>query len=111
MTTYPNQKIVTIYKIQDQEGLKDNLILLDDDWQAACQDLTYTAFKIYLYFASHENNYLLTLSPTEIRSRIKMSENSYHKAISELIEKGYLLCNNTDKNQYSFHPNSIKSKK
>lgn len=87
MTVYPNQKVVTIHKEQCQE---DFLQIKNINWQCACDNLTYSAFKIYLYMASNQNGYTFALSYEDVNIAVPMSRKAYDKAIKELKEYGYL---------------------
>ena len=101
MITYPNQRVVTIFK---EDCKKDFLQLNNGEWQAAAQVLkTYSAFKLYLYFASNKNGFSIALSPVAIQEAIGISENTYRAAFKELVEAGYLTQSSSNKNSYTFH--------
>lgn len=101
MITYPNQRVVTIFK---EKCNNDFLQVNNDEWQTAAQTLkTYSAFKLYLYFASNKNGYSVALSPVAIEEAIGISENTYRAAFKELVDCGYLGKVNGKKNQYTFH--------
>lgn len=101
MITYPNQRVVTIFKEQCD---KDFLQINNDEWQAAAQTLkTYSAFKLYLYFASNKFGYTIALSPAAVEEAIGISENTYRAAFKELLDAGYLQQAESKKNQYYFH--------
>jgi hypothetical protein len=88
MVTYPNQRVVTIFKNKCD---KDFLQINNAEWQIACQDIkTYSAFKLYLYFASNMHGYSLACSPAAIQEAIGICENTYRAAFKELLELGYL---------------------
>ena len=100
MVTYPNQKIITVFKDKCE---KDFLQINNDAWKAASNMLTYSAFKIYLYMASNKDNYSFALSYAALNEDIPMSRNTYDKAIKELIEYGYLSRSHEEKNVWIFH--------
>lgn len=87
MTVYPNQKVITIHK----EKCEDNFLQVNNtNWQVACEKLTYSAFKIYLYMASNQNGYTFALSYEDVNCSVPMSRKTYDKAIKELKNQGYL---------------------
>lgn len=87
MTVYPNQKIITIYK----EKCEDDFLQINNaSWQMACENLTYSAFKLYLYMASNQNEYTFALSYEDVNNAVPMSRKAYDKAIKELKDRGYL---------------------
>ena len=101
MITYPNQRVVTVFK---SDCSKDFLQINNQEWQAAASTLkTYSAFKLYLYFASNINGYSVALSPIAIEEAIGISENTYRAAFKELVECGYLTQVEGKKNMYVFH--------
>ena len=87
MIVYPNQKIITVSK----EECKDDFLQVNNvNWQIASSYLTYSAFKLYLYFASNKDGYTFALSYEAINELVPMSRKSYDKAIGELKTYGYL---------------------
>lgn len=98
MTSYPNQKIVTVFKDECRE---DFLQIKNDAWHAASSILTYSAFKLYLYFASNKNGYSFALSYEAVNELIPMNRRTYEKAIKELKDDGYLT--QVSGNNWHFH--------
>ena len=100
MVLYPNQKIITVSKsIKDKD---DNFLqIANANWEVACQTLTYSAFKLYLYISRHKNNYRFALSYEDVNSHVPMNRKSYDKAVSELKDSGYL--ENTRGKEWTFH--------
>ena len=97
MTVYPNQKVITVLK----EECKDDFLQVNNaNWQVACANLTYSAFKIYLYFASNKNGYSFALSYETVNDVIPMNRKTYDKAIKELKDCGFLY--NIKGNVWSF---------
>ena len=87
MVVYPNQKVITVLK----DDCKDDFLQINNiNWRMACVTLTYSAFKIYLYFASNKNGYSFALSYETINELIHMNRKTYDKAIKELKDFGYL---------------------
>ena len=87
MVVYPNQKVITVFKDDCKE---DFLQVNNANWHIACANLTYSAFKIYLYIASNKNGYSFALSYETINELIPMNRKTYDKAIKELKDCGYL---------------------
>ena len=98
MVTYPNQKVVHINKPQ---YIKNFLQVGIDEWQAAAKNLSAATFKVYLYLASNANGFDLALSPQAIEEQIGVSKSSYHRAIKELTDNGYIT--NFQGNIYNFY--------
>lgn len=100
MTTYPNQKVITVNKdIHDKDS--QFLQVKNINWQTACQNLTYSAFKIYLYMASNKDGYRFALSYEAINELIPMNRKTYDKCIIELKECGFLV--NKKGNEWTFY--------
>lgn len=101
MIIYPNQRVVTIFK---SDCSKDFLQINNQEWQAAASTLkTYSAFKLYLYFAGNKSGYTIALSHAAVEEAIGISENTYRAAFKELVECGYLTQVEGKKNMYAFH--------
>lgn len=88
MVTYPNQKVIHINKPQYSENF---LSVGNSEWQNACNNLTYNAFKLYLYLAGNADGFDLALSKVAVQNRIKMSDNTYTTVVKELREKDYII--------------------
>ena len=107
MITYPNQRVVTILKDKCD---KDFLQINNGDWQEASQIIkTYSAFKLYLYFASNKDGYSIALSAVAVQEAIGISENTYRAAFKELVELGYLTQVPGRKNNYTFHSSIMRT--
>ena len=101
MIIYPNQRVVTVFK---SDCSKDFLQINNQEWQVAASTLkTYSAFRLYLYFAGNKNGYTIALSPVSVEEAIGISENTYRAAFKELVECGYLTQVEGKKNMYVFH--------
>ena len=87
MVVYPNQKVITVFKDECKE---DFLQVNNANWQCACANLTYSAFKLYLYMASNKSGYSFALSYETINELVPMNRKTYDKAIKELKDCGYL---------------------
>jgi len=98
MITYPNQKIIHINK---PVYTGDYLSVGNSEWAAASNDLTYNAFKLYLYLSGNADGFDLALSKKAVQNIIRMSDNTYSNVVKELTEKNYIL---PDKgNLYDFY--------
>ena len=99
MITYPNQKIITIMKnISDNDFLQ----ISNKDWQYACENLSYNAFKLYLWMAKNSNEYKFALSYEAVNEDILMCRKSYNNAIKDLRDWGYLYQEDPNSNQWIF---------
>ena len=82
-----NQKVITVRKEVDEENYME---INNKSWIKAANNLTPNAFKVYLLFASNDNDYTFGLTYAEVNAVIPMSRRGYEKVIKELKEKGYL---------------------
>lgn len=87
MVTVPNQKVIHINK--DLHGSFIQLVI--DDMAEAARLLTPSAFKLYLYLAGNKPGYDMALSPADFEAVYGVKVGTYRKAVTELIEKGYLV--------------------
>lgn len=97
MATYANQKII---KVKKKKYVNDFLQIGNNEWMTAAQDLTRNTFLLYLYLASNNNGFIFALSQKTVQDALGMSKASYHRAVDELSEKGYLYCEHG--NTYTF---------
>lgn len=89
MITYPNQRVVTIFKTP----CTTNFLQIDnEEWQAAASVLSYGAFKLYLYLAANMDGYAIALSPADMEEKMGLSESTYRRAFKELEGEGFLEC-------------------
>lgn len=82
-----NQKTIIINKTIE----KDFLQVENSDWMYAFEDLTRSAFGIYLYLAKNQNGYKFEYSPQAIANTGMMAKGTASDARKELIEKGYIV--------------------
>lgn len=87
MVVYPNQKVITVFKDECKE---DFLQVNNTNWQVACANLTYSAFKLYLYMAGNKNGYSFAPSYETINELVSMNRKTYDNAVKELKDCGYL---------------------
>ena len=89
MITFENQKIIHINK-----NIKDNFLQIpNQDWMESARMIkAYGTFKLYLYLSSNMDGFNLALSRVAVVNKLGISENTYHKAVRELIDMKYLVC-------------------
>lgn len=80
---YPNQKVVQIHKLCENGHTNPNMRAQEK----AMLDLSDAAFKLYTYLVWKPHMGLWALS----RENTKHTEHIFHKAVDELITKGYLV--------------------
>lgn len=105
MQSYPNQKVVKISK-QIPKDTKNSkrpyIITYVDIIEEAARTISHpTAFKVYMYLLSNQNDYTFALSTKDICDRMGVSEPSAKTGINRLIELGYLT--HIRGNNYIFH--------
>lgn len=86
----PNQKIITINKVQCDEQHLYTKINLDALNQAAIK-LKAGAFKLWIYMAKNQNGYAFGLSNIDVKNSFGMGKDQYDTAVKELIENNYLV--------------------
>lgn len=101
--TYPNQKIITIKK---PEYICEFLQIGKLEWQKAFQELTPTAFAMYLYLAGNKDGYKFALSQSAFEHATGRKKTAYYHAVNELIEKGFIY---QEDNHYVFRTLSAES--
>lgn len=98
--SYANQKNITVHK----EKCDENELYTKINLQAmnhAMRDLKANTYKMWCYFAQNQNSYSFWLSPIDVHNSIGISRSSYHRALTELIEKFYII--EDSKNHYIFY--------
>jgi len=100
MTTYPNQKTVTIHK---EKYHQEFLQVGKDEWMHAFNQLPRGAFGLYLYLCGNMDGYRMGLSSAALQQALGISDSTYRRAIESLLEKGYLLQEGNDKKLH-FYP-------
>lgn len=100
MTTYANQKIVTIHK---EKYHQEFLQVGKDEWMTAYAKLPRGAFGLYLYLCGNMDGYRLGLSSAALQQALGISDSTYRRAIENLLEEGYLLQDGNDKKLH-FYP-------
>ena len=101
----PNQKVI---RIQRKKYQKNFLQIGSDEWREAVNNLRPSAFTIYLYLADNRDGFLLEMSAVTIEKLFGIKKSSYHNALKELEEKGYLQKEQGNTYSFSSSPNSKK---
>ena len=105
VTTVPNQRMVKVHR----ETPRSNFLgIKNENWMAASRDLGPHALRLYLYFASNCNGYLVALSPAHIQQAIGMPRSTYHDQFKKLVERGYLVQSNGNTFEFYERPQSEK---
>ncbi|MBP1536958.1 MAG: hypothetical protein ILA17_03695 [Ruminococcus sp.] len=102
IVTSANQKVITTHKTRsDAEHLYsiDNIEAV----KKAARELKSTAFKLYVIMNLNQNEYTYALSPKALHESIGISGGQYHRAVQELMERGYLIEDDKRKNLYHFY--------
>ena len=98
--SYANQKNITVHKENCDENelyAKINLRAMNH----AMRDLKANTYKMWCYFAQNQNSYSFWLSPIDVHNSTGISRSSYHRTLTELIEKFYII--EDSKNHYIFY--------
>lgn len=104
MITYANQKIVHVNKSE----LKGNYLSVGNaEWKKAYKMLNASAFALYLYLASNKDGFDLALSQKAVENDLGFKKATYHRAVGELEEKGYLKLKQG--NIFDFYPYTTMS--
>ncbi len=98
--TSPNQKTIQIKKEKTDRNNYYAAINLKA-LESAAADLKSGAFKLWVYFAKNQDNYIFALSNKAVAETFGIKKDQYDNAIKELIEKGYLK--EISKNYYVFN--------
>lgn len=88
MTTYANQKIVTIHK---EKYHQEFLQVGKEEWMHAFDQLPRGAFGLYLYLCGNMDGYRMGLSSAALQQALGISDSTYRRAIESLLETGYLI--------------------
>ena len=93
----PNQNITKTKKTKPQ---KDFLLISNEDWIAASNNLTPSGFKMYLWLIRHDESFNNELSKQAFISEFNVSGSAYEKAWKELKDKGYAIPKEKGSNIY-----------
>ena len=101
MASLPNQKTVIINKEPCGTSNLYAKIKLDA-LKSAMIDLSRAEFQMWLLFAKNQNMYEMDLYEAEAE-RWGIKKSTYHRAITTLINKKYLVRDNSGINKYQFY--------
>ena len=93
----PNQNITKTKKTKPQ---KDFLLISNEDWIAASNNLTPSGFKMYLWLIRHDESFTNELSKQAFISDFNVSGSAYETAWKELNDKGYAIPKEKGSNIY-----------
>jgi len=89
---YPNQRGIRIHRENINSGTKEKFLAVKyDNLVYAMNDLTNSAFKVYIYFITNKDNYIMGISPAAINKVTGVCLETARKAIRELEIKGYIV--------------------
>lgn len=92
---YCCQKGIMIKKdFPKRDSLDVSFSLNKRDMLEAMKNLTSTAFSVYMYCVSNQNDYVFGLSSVDVCEQTGISSRSYTTAIQLLIQKGYIVYTN-----------------
>lgn len=104
---YINQQTVTIHK-QPISQCPQFITMNIQSSRKAMRSLSGCAYKIYVFLCENKDNYQFPLSKKIISSELGISERSYTNAKKELIEKGYLVKNESNNLDFYDEPKRQK---
>ncbi len=101
MTTFPNQKIISINK---EPANRDNLYFIAnyEATKNAMKELRHGSLKLWLYLNMNQPGYEMALSPADVEYKTGLSPASYSRAVEELTKKLYLVNRESGSNLYDF---------
>ena len=104
----PNQLRVAIQKPTRYDPSKELFFSASQPalYQAMC-DLSHSGLKLYLYFTTQKPSYKLELSCAAVKDKTGLSDSSYHRAVNELKDKGYLVRLKPDTFEYVFYESPV----
>lgn len=106
--TVPNQRIIEVNKAPaDKQHLytSNNLSAIDE---ASFNLQSIGGYKLYIYLAKNQNKYTFALSRRAFMEWSGLKDKAYKTGFNELVDKGYLIQDNKQKNKYKFYDKSQK---
>lgn len=89
---YPNQRGIRIHRENIKNGNKEKFLAVKyENIVYAMNDLSNSAFKVYVYFITNKDNYVMGISPASINKVTGVCLETARKAIRELETKGYIV--------------------
>ena len=91
--SYSNQFKITIKEPSKvDKGEKVRFVTIPNDvWQKASQELSGTAFKVWIYLNANQKDFSCDFSPADIEAKTGVCISSVKNARAELCEKGFLV--------------------
>lgn len=106
--TVPNQRIIEVNKEPaDKQHLytANNLSAIDE---ASFNLQSIGGYKLYIYLAKNQNKYTFALSRRAFMEWSGLKDKAYKTGFNELVDKGYLIQDDKQKNKYKFYDKSQK---
>lgn len=106
--TVPYQRIIEVNKQPaDKQHLytTNNLSAIDE---ASFNLQSVGGFKLYIYLAKNQNKYTFALSRRAFMQWSGLKDKAYTTGFNELVDKGYLIQDDKQKNKYKFYDKSQK---
>ena len=101
MSSYPNQRCITIHKSQYKENFLQVSI---DEWRQAFIKLpAKSSFGLYLYLCGNQDTFNLWLSSADVQRALGISDSSYRRAVEDLLGEGYLIMRNGNEHTLDFY--------
>lgn len=109
--TVPNQRMIEVNKMPtNKENLytANNISAIDE---AGIMLQSIGGFKLYIYLAKNQNKYTFALSSADFMRWSGLGKQAYTTAFNELVDKGYLIKDDKQKNKYFFYDKSQHKQK
>lgn len=100
MATVPNQKRIIIHR---EKCERDFLQIKKENWYAANKALSPYGLQVYLYLAGNKDGFDLELSQEAAERDAGIKKTSFHKYVTLMIDKGYLVQRKEGSNIYDFY--------
>lgn len=99
---FPNQRCIKINKEKcDKKELYAKINIRAMNF--AMRDLKSNTYKLWCYLAQNQNNYEFWLSQVDVNKVAGISKSTYHRAFEELVNKKYLIPENSNGRFYEFY--------
>lgn len=107
--SFQNQKkVITEKETPKGSTGKQYITIYTDTLQAAAKDLTYSAFKVYLWFIANKNGYEDVFSPKLISDAFGGDMGTIRDAFKVLVDKNYITLRPGSKATYIFHDKPVR---
>lgn len=88
---YPNQRAITIHRETVKNAKEPFLAVSNSNLFYAMNNLTNSAFKVYVYFLANKDKYQMGISPADIKNKTGVCIETARKAIKELELRKYIF--------------------